>query len=69
MGDLESLSCTASHQEGGCNATWEREFSLPWREASPPNHHDDEMDSDQEVVNNKLSLLEPVGTNISTAWY
>jgi len=22
-------------------------FKLPWREAGPPNHHDDKMDSDQ----------------------
>ena len=25
----------------------EREFKLPWREAGPPNHHDDQVDSDQ----------------------
>jgi len=30
-----------------CKATWKREFQLPWREASPPNHHDDKVDSDQ----------------------
>ena len=23
------------------------EFKLPWREACPPNHHDDKVDSDQ----------------------
>ena len=23
-----------------------REFKLPWREAGPPNHHDDKVDSD-----------------------
>jgi len=28
-------------------ATWNREFKLPWREAGPPNHHDDKVDSDQ----------------------
>ena len=28
-----------------------------WREAGPPNHHDDKVDSDQEVVNKELSLL------------
>ena len=33
-------------QEGGCKATWKREFKLPWREAGPPNHHDDKVDSD-----------------------
>jgi len=27
--------------------TWKREFKLPWREAGPPNHHDDKVDSDQ----------------------
>ena len=26
---------------------WEREIKLPWREAGPPNHHDDKADSDQ----------------------
>ena len=30
--------------EGG---GWKREFKLPWREAGPPDHHDDEVDSDQ----------------------
>jgi len=29
---------------------------LPWREAGPPNHHDDKVDSDQYVVNKELSL-------------
>ena len=24
-----------------------REFKRPWREAGPPNHHDDKVDSDQ----------------------
>ena len=33
--------------EGRCKATWKREFKLPWREAGPPNHHDDKVDSDQ----------------------
>jgi len=28
-------------------STWKREFKLPWREAGPPNHHDDKVDSDQ----------------------
>jgi len=30
-------------------ATWKREFKLPWREAGPPNHHDDKVDSDLQV--------------------
>ena len=29
-----------------CKATCKREFTLAWREAGPPNHHDDEVDSD-----------------------
>ena len=33
-------------QEGRCKATWKREFKLSWREAGPPNHHDDKVDSD-----------------------
>ena len=33
--------------EGRCKATWKREFKPPWREAGPPNHHDDKEDSDQ----------------------
>jgi len=37
----------ASLQEGRCQATWKREFKLLWREAGPPNHHDDKVDSDQ----------------------
>jgi len=32
---------------GACTATWEREFKIPWREAGPPNHYDDKVDSDQ----------------------
>ena len=40
----------------GCKATWKREFKLPWREAGPPNHHDDKVDSDQKIVNEELSL-------------
>ena len=26
---------------------WKREFKLPWREAAPPNYHDDKVGSDQ----------------------
>ena len=33
-------------EEGRCKATWEREFKLQWREAGPPYHHDDDVDSD-----------------------
>ena len=43
---LEVLSVTPG-QEGGCKATWKREFELRWREAGPPNHHDVQVDSDQ----------------------
>ena len=34
-----------------CKDTWKRKFKLPWREASPLNHQDDKVDSDQLVVN------------------
>jgi len=34
-----------------------REFKLPWREAGPPNHHDDNVDSDCRMsIKNSLSL-------------
>ena len=36
--------------------TRKRGFKLPWREAGPPNHHDDKVDSDQNIVNKELSL-------------
>jgi hypothetical protein len=42
--------------EGRCKATSKKIFELPRREAGPPDHHDDEVDSDQQVVNKKLSL-------------
>ena len=31
-------------------------IQTPWREAGPPNHHDDKVDLDQQVVNKALSL-------------
>ena len=31
-------------------------LKLPWREAGPLNHHDNIVDSDQQVVNEELSL-------------
>jgi len=34
-------------EEGRCKATWKMGFKLLWREAGPPNHHDDTVDSDQ----------------------
>ena len=37
----------SSWMESRCKATWERKFKFPWRKAGPPNHHDDEVDSDQ----------------------
>ena len=41
-----------------CKVQPKREFGLPWREAGPPNHHDDKVDSDQQVVDAELSLCE-----------
>jgi len=29
---------------------------LGWHQAGPPNHHDDKVDSDKQVVNKELSL-------------
>ena len=43
-------------EEGRCKATWKTEFKLPWHKAGPPNHHDDKVDSDQQVVKKELSL-------------
>jgi hypothetical protein len=39
------------YREGRYKATYGTEFKLPWREAGPPNHLDDEVDSDQWVAN------------------
>ena len=43
----ENRPSMASPTEGRCKATWNREFKLPRCGAGPPNHHDDEVDSDQ----------------------
>ena len=45
--------------EGRCKATWKKEFKLPWREAGPPNIHDDEVDMDERDVDTELSLWHP----------
>jgi hypothetical protein len=42
--------------EGRYEATWKREFNLPWSEVVPPNHLDDKVDSDRLVVNKEVSL-------------
>ena len=34
-------------KEGEFKATWKREFEFQWREAGPPHHYDDKVDSDQ----------------------
>ena len=34
-------------EDGRCEATWNREFTLPWLEAGSPNDHDGIVDSDQ----------------------
>ena len=48
--DAREVDCHG-HVEGlgktRCKAPWNREFEFPWREAGPPNHHDDQVDSDQ----------------------
>ena len=35
---------------------WKSEFNLPCREAGPPHHQDDKVDSDQQVVSKELFL-------------
>ena len=50
--------------EGRRKATWKREFKLPWREAGPPHHHDGNVDSDQCVVNEELSLSLRLGLGV-----
>ena len=45
-----------------------REFKLPWREANPPNHRDDKLDPDQEVVNKELSLQTGVHRRRIAIW-
>jgi len=34
----------------------EKGIQLPWREAGPPNHHNDKVDSNQSVANKELFL-------------
>jgi len=41
------LTSCRKHLQGRYEATWKREFKLPWREADPPNHLDDKVDPDQ----------------------
>ena len=37
----------ATRKVDRCNAGWTRKVQLLWREAGPPDHHDDQVDSDQ----------------------
>ena len=49
-GSERSHSVVAQHLppvEGRYKATWRGEGKLPWREAGPPSHLDDNVDSDQ----------------------
>ena len=43
--EVSARVCRA--KEGKGEAACKREFKLPWREAGPPRHHDDKVDSDQ----------------------
>ena len=52
LGDLgleldSRMGPNALDWDGRCKATWKREFELSWRDAGPPNHHDDKVDSVQ----------------------
>ena len=63
---LDKSSATGrTWSEGRCKATWKREFNLPSREAGPPDHHDDRVDSDQLVVNKELSLRLSLSLSLS----
>ena len=50
---------SAKFYRSGSKATWRREFKLSWRKAGPPNHLDDGVDLDQQVVNKEFFLLNP----------
>jgi hypothetical protein len=52
--------CFTSQPRKGWKATWKKEVKLPWREVCSPNHHDDIVDSDQQVVNKELSIFRTV---------
>ena len=53
---LNGTEASCGHEGGRFKATWEGKVKIPWREAGPPNYHDDEVDSDRQVVNKELSL-------------
>jgi hypothetical protein len=56
---------TSLAQKGRCKATWKSDFKLSWREAGSPNHHNDQVDSDRQVVNKELSPSLPTPAPIS----
>ena len=58
----------SSTQEGRCEATWKRKFKITWHEASPPNHHDDQVDSDQWFVNKEICLVSGGCDNTASVW-
>ena len=59
-----SSSVSRVHYDGRYKATWKKKLKPPWREAGPPNHVDDKVDSDLEVVNKELSLSKVQGQGI-----
>jgi hypothetical protein len=44
------------HRKVDRKATGKRECKNSWREAGPPDHLDDKVDSDQQVVDKEISL-------------
>ena len=44
---IEHTRCTSRGSTPSIKASWTRQLKLPWREAGPHNHHDDQVDSDQ----------------------
>ena len=42
-----------------------KRLKVPWREAGPPHHHDDKVDSDEYVVNKEFSLSGQSGSPLT----
>ena len=55
---LHASPFTADVRDDAYAVAWERELKLPWREACSPNHHDDVVDSNQQVVKKRTLLSE-----------
>ena len=63
------MGLRVSSKEVVYKATWKRDFELPWREAGPPKHLDDKVDSDQQVVNTELPLFRVSRSVFKVSWF